>query len=344
MPVGTKNIAIVILNWNGAAYLKRFLPSLLKHTPEAGVTFYVADNGSTDHSIDVLRSDFPSVKVILLDRNYGFAGGYNKALAQINADYYVILNSDVELTPGWLSPMLNYLEENPKVVACQPKILAEHNRNIFEHAGAAGGFIDFLGYPFCRGRILAELEADHGQYDEVCEIFWATGACLMIRADVFHAHGGFDDRFFAHMEEIDLCWRLKSRGMGIVCVPQSKVYHVGGGTLNVENPHKTYLNFRNNLLLLYKNLPAKRLFYVLTIRFFLDYVAALQLFITGKPANAAAVLKARRDFSSMKRDFKSSRLENLQKSLMTNIPEIFKGSVILDYYFLRIKKFSQLKF
>jgi hypothetical protein len=343
MPDKTKVTAIVILNWNGLNYLKRFLPSLLMHTPDAGVEFYVADNGSTDNSVDVLRTDFPSVKLILLDKNHGFAGGYNKALRQIKADYYVILNSDVELSPGWLNPMLNYLEEHSETAACQPKILAEQHRDFFEHAGAAGGFIDFLGYPFCRGRILAKVETDHGQYDEVSEIFWATGACLMIRADIFHVHGGFDDRFFAHMEEIDLCWRLKSRGMSIVCVPQSKVYHVGGGTLNVENPHKTYLNFRNNLLLLYKNLPGKRLFLILTLRFFLDYVAALQLFVTGKPANAAAVLKARRDFSKMKSDFKSSRKENLLKSIRTEIPEIFKVSIIVDYYFLGKKKYSDLK-
>lgn len=342
MPIETKSIAIVILNWNGSAYLKRFLPSLLENTPEAGARFYVADNGSSDDSIDVLRTFFPSVNLILLDRNYGFAGGYNQALAQVEADYYVILNSDVELTPGWLSPMLIYLNENERVVACQPKIIAEHNRAFFEHAGAAGGFIDFLGYPFCRGRILAEVETDRGQYDHVCEIFWATGACLMIRANAFHEHGGFDERFFAHMEEIDLCWRLKSRGMSIVCVPQSEVIHVGGGTLNVENPHKTYLNFRNNLLLLYKNLPAKKLFIILTIRYFLDYIAALQLFITGKPANAAAVLKARRDFSKMKSNFKSSRRENLIKGIKTDIPEIYKISIIFDYYFLGRKKFSDL--
>ena len=342
MPNKTKSIAIVILNWNGSAYLKRFLPSLLEHTPDVGALFYVADNGSTDDSIDVLRQFFPSVKLILLDNNYGFAGGYNKALAQIKSDYYVILNSDVELTPGWLSPMFSYLEANSSIVACQPKIIAQHNRISFEHAGAAGGFIDFLGYPFCRGRILAELETDQGQYDHVCEVFWATGACMMIRADVFHEHGGFDERFFAHMEEIDLCWRLKSRGMGIVCVPQSKVYHVGGGTLNIENPNKTYLNFRNNLLLLYKNLAGKRLFLIMTLRFFLDYIAAMQLFVTGKPANAAAVLKARRDFSKMKKDFKSSRKENLIKAKISEIPEIFRISIILDYYFLGKKKFSDL--
>jgi len=342
MPVKTKSIAIVILNWNGSAYLKRFLPSLLENTPEARASFYVADNGSTDDSIFVIRTFFPSVKLILLDKNYGFAGGYNQALAQIKADYYVILNSDVELTEGWLSPMLGYLEENQKVVACQPKIIAEHNRTSFEHAGAAGGFIDFLGYPFCRGRILADVETDYGQYDEICEIFWATGACLMIRADVYHEHGGFDERFFAHMEEIDLCWRLKSRGMRIVCIPQSKVYHVGGGTLNVENPHKTYLNFRNNLLLLYKNLPSKNLYLILTLRYFLDYIAALQLFVTGKPANAAAVLRARRDFSKMKHQFKNSRRENLSKSKITFIPEIHKISIILNYYFLSKKKYAEL--
>lgn len=332
--------AIVILNWNGAHYLQQFLPALREYTTSPDVDIYVADNGSTDNSLLIMGKYFKEVKILLLNRNYGFAEGYNRALAQIEADYYVLLNSDVEVTPGWLDPMLDYLQKHPDVAACQPKILSHHNRTHFEHAGAAGGFIDRLGYPFCRGRVLAVTEEDRGQYDEVCDVFWATGACLVIRAEVFEKEGGFDDDFFAHMEEIDLCWRLKSRGYRVVCVPQSKVYHVGGGTLHVENPRKTYLNFRNNLFLLYKNLSPKQLSPVLFLRFFMDYLAAFQLFITGKPQNAKAVFKARLDFRKMLPSFKSKREENLRKTTQTHIPEIAKKSVILNYYLLGRKTFK----
>jgi GT2 family glycosyltransferase len=333
-------IAIVILNWNGAHYLQQFLPALREYTASPDVDIYVADNGSTDNSLLILGKYFKEVKILLLNRNYGFAEGYNRALAQIEADYYVLLNSDVEVTPGWLEPMLDYLQKHPDVAACQPKILSHHNRTHFEHAGAAGGFIDGLGYPFCRGRILAVTEEDRGQYDEVCDVFWASGACLVIRADVFEKEGGFDDDFFAHMEEIDLCWRLKSRGYRVVCVPQSKVYHVGGGTLHVEHPRKTYLNFRNNLFLLYKNLPQKQLFPVLFVRFFMDYLAAFQLFVTGKPQNAKAVFKARLDFRKMLPSFKSKREENLQKTTQILIPQIARKSVILNYYLLGRKTYK----
>lgn len=332
--------AIVILNWNGAHYLQQFLPALREYTTSPDVDIYVADNGSTDNSLLILGKYFKEVKILLLNRNYGFAEGYNRALAQIEADYFVILNSDVEVTDGWLEPMLDYLQEHSGVAACQPKILSHHNRTHFEHAGAAGGFIDMLGYPFCRGRVLAVTEEDKGQYDEVCDVFWATGACLVIRAEVFEKEGGFDDDFFAHMEEIDLCWRLKSRGYRVVCIPQSKVYHVGGGTLHVEHPRKTYLNFRNNLFLLYKNLPQKQLFPVLFVRFFMDYLAAFQLFITGKPQNAKAVFKARLDFRKMLPSFKNKREENLRKTTQTHIPEIAKKSVILNYYLLGRKTFK----
>ncbi|MEA4974230.1 MAG: glycosyltransferase family 2 protein [Paludibacter sp.] len=333
-------IAIVILNWNGAHYLQQFLPALREYTASPDVDIYVADNGSTDNSLLILGKYFKEVKILLLNRNYGFAEGYNRALAQIEADYYVLQNSDVEVTPGWLEPMLDYLQKHPDVAACQPKILSHHNRTHFEHAGAAGGFIDRLGYPFCRGRILALTEEDRGQYDEVCDVFWASGACLVIRADVFEKEGGFDDDFFAHMEEIDLCWRLKSRGYRVVCVPQSKVYHVGGGTLHVEHPRKTYLNFRNNLFLLYKNLPQKQLFPVLFVRFFMDYLAAFQLFVTGKPQNAKAVFKARLDFRKMLPSFKSKREENLQKTTQILIPQIARKSVILNYYLLGRKTYK----
>ena len=334
--------AIVILNWNGEKYLSRFLPVLLQHTTSDEVTIYVADNGSTDGSLALLKTQFATVKTVVLDKNYGFAGGYNRALAQIKADYYLLLNSDVEVTENWLNPLLKFMNSNADVAACQPKILSFDVRNQFEHAGAAGGFLDYLGYPFCRGRILANAEEDHGQYDTITDIFWATGACLLIRASVFNECGGFDDEFFAHMEEIDLCWRLRSRGYRLVCVPQSTVYHVGGGTLHVEHPHKTYLNFRNNLLLLYKNLPQRKFLPIFFIRFFLDYLAAFQFFVTGKPKNAQAVFKARRDFSNMLPAFKMKRKENLEKTIQTNIPEITSKSIILNYYFLGRKRFSDL--
>lgn len=334
--------AIVILNWNGEKYLKQFLPVLIQHTTRDDVAIYVADNASTDGSLEMLKAEFSAVKTVVLDKNYGFAGGYNRALEQIAADYYLLLNSDVEVTGNWLEPLVTFMDENKDVAACQPKIRSYHNRNQFEHAGAAGGFIDFLGYPFCRGRILAKVEEDKGQYDNITDIFWATGACLFIRASVFHKCGGFDDDFFAHMEEIDLCWRLRSRGFRLVCIPQSVVYHVGGGTLHVEHPHKTYLNFRNNLLLLYKNLPQRKFVLIFLVRFFLDYLAAFQLFITGKPQNAQAVFKARRDFSKMQPGFRTKRQQNLEKTILTDIPEITSKSIILNYYFLGRKCFSDL--
>lgn len=334
--------AIVILNWNGKNYLNQFLPVLLQNTNRDDVSIYVADNGSTDGSLQLLESDFPKVKTIVLDKNYGFAGGYNQALAKIEADYYLLLNSDVEVTNNWLDPMLVFLQANLDVAACQPKILSYHHRDHFEHAGAAGGFIDFLGYPFCRGRILATVEKDNGQYDAITDVFWATGACLLIRADIFKKEGGFDDYFFAHMEEVDLCWRLRSRAYRIVCVPQSIVFHVGGGTLHVENPHKTYLNFRNNLLLLYKNLPKSKFVFIICIRFFLDYLAAFQLFVTGKPKNALAVLRARRDFVQMRSSFRMKRKENMEKLVQSTIPEVSRKSIILNYYIFGKKKFSDL--
>ncbi len=335
-------IAIVILNWNGARYLEQFLPILLKHTPALLAKIYVADNASTDNSIKLLQDNFQAIQIIQLDKNYGFAGGYNRALAQIEAEYYVILNSDVEVTKGWLQAMIDYLDTHRDVAACQPKVLDYKNRHLFEHAGAAGGFLDYLGYPFCKGRILASVEKDEGQYDEAADIFWATGACLIIRAQLFHQLGGFDDDFFAHMEEIDLCWRLRSRNHRIVCIPESKIYHVGGGTLQVENPQKTYLNFRNNLLMLYKNLAKSKVFPVLFIRFFLDYIAAFQLFITGKPKNAWAVFRARIAYQKMRPKFKQKRLNNLQASTHDAIPEIIDKSIILNYYLKGKKKFSEL--
>ena len=250
-----KPIAIVILNWNGVDLLRRFLPSVQANS-SAQAEVIVADNGSTDASCAVLESEFPDVRLIRLPENYGFAEGYNRALEQVDAPYYLLLNSDVEVPAGWLAPLLDYMEAHPEVAACQPKMLSYADRGSFEYAGAAGGFLDRYGYPFCRGRVFDTLERDEGQYDDVAPVLWASGAALMVRRQDWRDAGGLDGRFFAHMEEIDFCWRLRSRGRGVVCIPASRVYHVGGASLAQGNPRKTFLNFRNNLLMLYKNLPA----------------------------------------------------------------------------------------
>jgi hypothetical protein len=334
--------SVVILNWNGSAYLQKFLPELIRCTQLEGVELVVADNASTDDSLELLKKEFPSVRRIVLDRNYGFAGGYNRALKQLEARYYVLLNSDVEVTNGWLDPLLEYLDSSAEVAAAQPKIRAYHRRTHFEHAGASGGFIDSLGYPFCRGRILSQTEVDNHQYDSVRDIFWATGACMLVRANLFHECGGLDDDFFAHMEEIDLCWRMHSRGHRIVVVPTSVVYHVGGGTLSGESPHKTYLNFRNNLLMLYKNLPDATLKRVLFIRWFLDLLAALHFLFSGKVPNAMSVVKARRDYRRMKSEFSPRRNENLVHARQHQLPGVYKGSILLAFYFKGKKKFSAL--
>src|SRR5690606_32957114 len=238
-------VAVVILNFNGAKLLKQFLPSVIKHTP-SWCEIIVADNASTDNSLQVMKEYFPHIRIIPLSENTGFAGGYNRALKQVDAEYYVLLNSDIEVTPQWVESVIQFMDANKDVAACQPKILAYHQKNEFEHAGASGGFMDYLGYPFCRGRLFNTLEKDSGQYNQPIEIFWATGACMFIRSNEYHAAGALDEYFFAHMEEIDLCWRLKRKGLRLFCIPQSQVFHVGGGTLHKSNPRKTYLNFRNN--------------------------------------------------------------------------------------------------
>ncbi|MBP1677562.1 MAG: glycosyl transferase family 2 [Bacteroidetes bacterium] len=334
--------AIVILNWNGETFLNKFLPLLIKHTQLPEAEIIVADNGSTDGSLELLTRDFPHIKTIVLDQNYGFAGGYNKALQQIEADYYVLLNSDVEVTENWLEVLINYMESNRDVAACQPKIRSYYKRSSFEHAGAAGGFIDFLGYPFCRGRVFGVVEEDKGQYDDITDVFWATGACLVIRSELFHKVGGLDDEFFAHMEEIDLCWRLNARGYRVVCNPESVVYHVGGGTLDSEHPYKTYLNFRNNLLMIYKNMPQKLLNEIMFWRKVLDYVAALQFFFTGKTENARSILKARKDFEQMQPRFEEKRKENILYATRSECPGMYDRSILKEFYYNRNKTFDKL--
>ncbi len=292
--------AVIILNWNGAQMLRTYLPSVIAHTK--GAEIIVADNGSTDDSLEVLRKEFPSVKTIVLDINYGFAEGYNKAIEQVESEYVVLLNSDVEVTEGWLSPLLDYMTAHPEVAAVQPKIRAWRERDRFEHAGAAGGYLSWLGYPYCRGRRFGRVEQDHGQYDTIAEIDWTTGACMCVRTSVYKECGGLDAAFFAHQEEIDLCWRMRNKGWKLACVPQSVVYHLGGGSLSYDNPRKTFLNFRNNLLMIYKN--RRFPWIVLTLRFFLDYAAAAMFLATGKKGSAKAVYEARKEYKRMRKNYR----------------------------------------
>lgn len=334
-------VAVVILNWNGCDMLRSFLPSVVGFSKEADV--YVADNGSTDKSVEMLNREFPSVHIISLGRNYGFAEGYNRALAEIKSEYVVLLNSDVEVTDHWLNPLISYMDAHPEVAACQPKLLSWRNKGMFEYAGASGGFIDRFGYPYCRGRIMGTVEKDEGQYDSIISVFWATGAALFIRLADYKDVGGLDDRFFAHMEEVDMCWRLRARGRQIVCIPQSVVYHVGGATLKKENPRKTFLNFRNNLIMLYKNLPSSELKKVMAIRAILDYVALLSFLLKFQVPNAVAVFHARREFHRMRASYLSERRDNLKKTCVEAIPQRIKSCILALYYFQGKKYFSQLK-
>ena len=337
-----KKISVVILNWNGVGMLQKFLPKVVGYSVNQDVEICVADNASTDDSCAWVEAHSPGVRLIKLDKNYGFADGYNKALQQVEAEYVVLLNSDVEVTPHWLEPLVGYMDTHPEVAACQPKIRSERNRELFEYAGAAGGYLDKYGYPFCRGRIFDVVEADKGQYDTVQPIFWATGAALFIRLKDYRESGGLDGRFFAHMEEIDLCWRLRSRGRGIVCIPQSTVYHVGAATLKKENPRKTFLNFRNNLLMLYKNLPEKELKKVMFVRGVLDGIAAVVFLLKGEAEAARAVLQARREFKRIRSGFAASRAENMGKAVLDGIPERVDYSILWKFHAGRKKAFSSL--
>ncbi|MDR0413183.1 MAG: glycosyltransferase family 2 protein [Dysgonamonadaceae bacterium] len=337
-----KQTVIVILSWNGKKLLEQFLPVLTACTPPEEADIVVADNGSTDDSLSFLEKHYPAIRVQRLERNYGFAEGYNRALAGLQYKYAVLLNSDVAVTENWFRSAIDYLEANGDVCALQPKILSYHHPSAFEYAGASGGFLDKHGYPFCRGRILNTIETDTGQYDTVQQVFWASGACLFIRLDDFREAGGFDSGFFAHQEEIDLCWRLNARGKKIVCLPQSCIYHVGAATLKKADPHKTYLNFRNNLLMLYKNLPGAYYRKVMLARFFWDYLSAFHFLLKGQLANAAAIPKARRDFILLKPEYKAERDRNLQLAAGGLPPAIYPESIIRQYYFKNKKKYQDL--
>lgn len=334
--------AIVILNWNGRKMMERFLPTVLKYSRN-DAEVWVADNASTDGSMEMLAQKFPEVKTLVLDRNYGFADGYNRALRQIEADYYVLLNSDVEVTHHWLTPLQEYMDTHDDVAACQPKLLSESDKDSFEYAGASGGFLDRFGYPLCRGRVFNTVERDNGQYDYTMDVLWATGACLMIRAKDYWEAGALDARFFAHNEEIDLCWRLRQRGRRVVCIPESEVYHVGGGTLPQGNPMKTFLNFRNNLTMLYKNLPDEELRPVMHMRWLLDHIAALETLIINRNwHDFIAILRARRAFYKWRHDFDADREAIKMNRKLRTIPEQLPISVVWQYYVKGKKTFSAL--
>ncbi|MCC8035613.1 MAG: glycosyltransferase family 2 protein [Rikenellaceae bacterium] len=336
-------IEIVILNWNGKEHLLSFLPSVIENTPP-GIGITIADNGSEDGSSQVVESKFTGVNVIRLEKNYGFAEGYNRALSDplfVDCEYFVLLNSDVHTPAGWLEPLIYYMDAHPATAAAAPKILSWLDREYFEYAGASGGFIDALGYPFCRGRILRTVENDSGQYDDAREVFWATGACMMVRSEVFRKLDGFDGEFFAHMEEIDFCWRARLAGYASAVVPASKVYHLGGGTLPVSNPRKLYLNYRNNLYMLYKNLPPDRRGMTITARMALDGISALIYLVTFRSGYFRAVWSAHRDFRGLKKSLDLRKGETTPRRPLKELPGVYKGSIISRYIFGK-KRFDRL--
>ncbi len=334
-------VAVVILNWNGKHYLEKYFGLLVERSSAPGVQIVVADNASTDGSVEWLREKFPDVTIIEFEENYGFTGGYNRALLSVHADYFMLLNSDVEVCEGWIENLFSFMEENPEVGISMPKINSEARKNYFEYAGAAGGFIDLFGFPFCRGRILSNIEMDEGQYDQPQEVFWASGAAFMIRASLFHTLGGFDDLFFAHMEEIDLCWRAKLAGWQVWVCPDARVYHVGGGTLPNNSPRKLYYNYRNNLLMLYKNLSPGRLWPVLTIRCMMDCLSAVMYVLQGKGSFFKSVCSAHRDFYKLRR---VARRDNVAAS--GPLTQVYKGSIVFSFFLkagkLRFKEFGHL--
>jgi GT2 family glycosyltransferase len=331
-------VAVVILNWNGKAFLEKFLPSVVAHS--TGAQLVVADNNSTDDSVAFLEKHYPQIRRILISENGGYSKGYNIALRQIEAEYYILLNSDIEVTPNWIEPVLNLMDSDPMIAACQPKILDYNARTYFEHAGAAGGFIDWLGYPFCRGRIFHTFEEDKGQYNQSREIFWATGACMFVRAKDYHAVDGLDDDFFAHLEEIDLCWRLKNGGKKIYYCGNSTIYHVGGGTLSKLNPKKTFLNFRNSLFMLCKNSTTARLIPLIFVRLVLDGIAGIRFLSEGSPRHTLAIIKAHFSFYAHLPSLTRKRRTTVKRDL--NFEEVYQRSIVFDYFIKKIKTFSTL--
>jgi GT2 family glycosyltransferase len=328
------NTAVVILNWNGKKFLEQFLPALVEHTAAPDVSLIVADNGSSDGSEDFVRQNYPHIRWMGLDKNYGFTGGYNRALQQVEATYYVLLNSDVEVTKNWLSPLTALLDNNPEIAVCTPKIKSFAHRHRFEYAGAAGGFIDKYGFPFCRGRILNHTEEDHGQYDTVRPVFWASGACLVVRSELYHRLNGLDDDFFAHMEEIDFCWRVQQLGYAVVCCPQSEVFHVGGGTLSQEAPFKLYLNYRNSLYMLYKNLPDASRSSILLRRFCIDAISSVIYCLQGKFASFAALWKGYFHFWKHKKAMRQKRLPEHNRK----VSGVYARSIVMGAFLSKKKR------
>lgn len=335
-------LAILILNWNGKHWLEKFLPNVITNSLADGIEIIVADNGSDDDSVSFVKQNFAEVKILELGANYGYTGGYNRALIQIKAEYFLLLNSDIEVTHDWLTPLLKRMDENAGIGACQPKILSWHEKNMFEYAGASGGFIDYLGYPFCRGRIFDNIEEDKGQYNDATKIFWATGACLLVRADTFFKAGMLDEEFFAHMEEIDLCWRMQNLGYEIWVEPASVVYHVGGGTLHKSNPKKTFLNFRNNMALLYKNLPSNKLFSTIFKRLILDGLAGVNFLMKGQFADIIAIIKAHFAFYGMLPSLKRKRNSMPEHLPLESLNGMFSKSIVKAYFANNNKTFNQL--
>ena len=336
------NTAVIILNWNGLDWLKQFIPILIQNTKPEDADLIVVDNASSDGSIDYLKKNHSEIQLLILDQNYGFAEGYNRALEWVSHPYSILLNSDVEVSKDWVLPLIKQLDSSENTAACQPKIRDFYKKDYFEYAGAAGGFIDYLGYPFCRGRIFNVLEKDEGQYDSVHSIFWATGACLAIKTSVYKEVGGLDGDFFAHMEEIDLCWRIKSRAYDILFVPDSVVYHVGGGTLSKISPRKTYLNFRNNLLILYKNRPSVGLYKILFLRLILDGIAGIKFMLSGQFQHMFAILKAHFHFYKMQSSFRQKRKDNLSNTRQQVIPEIYNKSIVWQHFIEKKNKYLDL--
>lgn len=330
-------VAVVILNWNGKKFLEQFLPGVVENS-KGQAEVIIADNASTDDSVSFLKTNFPNIRIIQNRINGGFARGYNDALAQVDAKYFVLLNSDIEVTPNWIQPVINLMERDKQIAACQPKLMSFYNREKFEYAGAAGGFIDKYGYPFCRGRLFQTTEGDGGQYDDETEIFWATGACLFVRSDIYKEIGGLDERFFAHMEEIDFCWRAKNQGYKIMYCPDSTVYHVGGGTLPKKSWKKTYLNMRNNNIMLFKNLPGNRLYKVFVARLVLDGIAAIKFLFDGGFMDLFAVVKAHWVFFFMIKKLKEER----KKKILMPVSKILQKNLVYQYFLKGKRKFSEL--
>jgi GT2 family glycosyltransferase len=334
--------AVVILNWNGLGYLKMFLGTVIKHSVDEETTVIIADNGSTDGSSEWVAQNFSTVQVISLDKNHGFAGGYNLALNQIDAKYYVLLNSDIEVTPGWLGPLVSFMDLNRDAASCQPKVLSYARKDHFEHAGAAGCFIDKYGYPFCRGRVITEVEKDNGQYDNACDVFWSSGACMIVRSEAWKKCGGFDADFFAHMEEIDLCWRFQKAGYRVCFIPNSIIYHIGGGTLSYSSPFKTYLNFRNSLFLLYKNLPDDKFFRIMFFRRILDGFAAIYFLMQGSFKSFKAVWKAHMDYYKVLGQLREKRKAVRRLEVNAECKTILNKSIVFEFYIKGNKTYNSL--